>query len=431
MAIVRSTAWKENPTGAATKTEYYYTESAPRTYPSSTTLTATNGINGNRPTALASRSAYNAATTPTVTMGIGTAPGGPNTVSEIDKQLKAKIAETTPASSGNSGSGGFLSGLGDKISSAISSMTTNPGGYVAAPTDNNDYMSQLSSMLSTYQNQQQAQLAAQQAAQEQMVRDAYSNNRAALQNAYNARNANLENIYGETLGRLSENYDYDAEKIARNAENALREAYINRMMSQKNLQQQLNAQGLTGGAAESVIAGLMNNYGNARNNIETQRMNDLASLLNTYQNNLAKANENYANARNEVEAANQNYLAQMERDRTSGLVGTYDNLYNALASGSNTYANAMQGLAASQIGNAADLAATNYKNYANAVNKGTTTKNSSSLSVSGGGDSSIVGNLAQRLAAGEDASTLLTSLTANGMSMAEAVAALRQAGYNF
>lgn len=361
--------------------------------------------------------------TPTVKMGIGTAPGGPNTVSEIDKQLKAN-------SSGNSGSGGFLSGLGDKISSAISSMTTNPGGYVAAPTDNNDYMSQLSSMLSAYQNQQQAQLAAQQAAQEQMVRDAYNNNRASLQDAYDARNRNLSSIYGETMSQLGNNFDYDAERIAQNAENALREAYINRMMSQKNLQQQLNAQGLTGGAAESVIAGLMNNYGNARNNIETQRMNDLASLLNTYQNNIAKANENYANARNEVEAANQNYLAQMERDRTSGLVGTYDNLYNALAHGSNTYANAMQGLAASQIGNAADLAATNYKNYANAVNKGTTTKNSSSLSVSGG-DSSIVGNLAQRLAAGEDASTILTSLTANGMSMADAVAALRQAGYKF
>ena len=316
--------------------------------------------------------------------------GANNPLVKLEQDLNSKLQANPPQNTG---------GAGSASGSASSTTTTTGGGYVGAPSQSMDYMSQLSAMLQAQQAQQQAQLAAQQAAKEQAVRNAYNSNLQSLQNAYANRTANLGNTLDSTLAQLGENYDYSAGKIAQNAENALREAYVNRMLSQKNLQQQLNAQGLTGGAAESAIAGLLNNYGSARNNIETQRMNNLADLLNMYQNNVATAREKYNTALNDIENANYNYQAQMQRDLANGVVGTYDDLYSALASGANTYANAMEGLAASQVGNAADLAATNYKNYLNAMNKGTTSTTKKSGSSAKTVDSSVANTIRSRVAA--------------------------------
>jgi hypothetical protein len=97
----------------------------------------------------------------------------------------------------------------------------------------------------------------------------------------------------------------------------------------------------------------------------------------------------------------------------------------------------MQGLAANLIGNDADLAATNYKNYLNAQNtaynnqlkalsKGTTSTSSSQSNT----DSTITTNLAQRLQEGVQQDVLLRELVQSGMTQEEAVKALRKAGAN-
>lgn len=238
-----------------------------------------------------------------------------------------------------------------------------------APDYTADYMAQLSAMLQAQQAYQQQQLAANQAAHAQLVQNAYANNRNNLDTAYGTYMQRLDDTYNKTLGQLDDNYNYTVDQLNRNADNALREAYVNRMLSQKNLAQQLNAQGLTGGASESTMAQLLNNYGNARNSIETQRSDNLTDLLNTYQNNVLSARDKYNSAKNDAEMQNYNYMQRLENDLASGLIGTYDDLYSALNSGYNTYANAMQGLAASQVGNAADLAAANYKARLNAQAK--------------------------------------------------------------
>ena len=72
------------------------------------------------------------------------------------------------------------------------------------------------------------------------------------------------------------------------ADSALRQAYINRMQQQRNLNQLLSAQGLNGGASETTTAGMLNNYANSRNALESERTAQLASLMNNYQNNLAE-----------------------------------------------------------------------------------------------------------------------------------------------
>ena len=208
------------------------------------------------------------------------------------------------------------------------------------------------------------------------------------------------------------------------------------MMSEKNLEQRLNAQGLTGGAAESVIAGLLNNYGSARNSIENQRLSDLADLLNVYQNNTQSARQKYTDALNDVINRNYGYERQIQDDLTKGVIGTYDDFYGALNSGYNTYANAMQGLAASQVNNAADLAAANYKNSLNAANKASTTSTKSTGSTAGTGkavsgrrNQQIINILADELLEQAYPQYYLKTQIANGnISEEEAAEALVKAG---
>ena len=58
----------------------------------------------------------------------------------------------------------------------------------------------------------------------------------------------------------------------------------------------MSAQGLSGGATETTLAGMLNNYGNARNNINTTANRSYADLENNYNNNLASAQQAYNSA---------------------------------------------------------------------------------------------------------------------------------------
>lgn len=82
--------------------------------------------------------------------------------------------------------------------------------------------------------------------------------------------------------------EYSTGQVNQATDKALQEAYINKMMTLKNLPQTLSAQGLTGGVAESTTAGLYNNYGNARNELEAERVNQLGALQQAYNNNMAQ-----------------------------------------------------------------------------------------------------------------------------------------------
>ena len=68
------------------------------------------------------------------------------------------------------------------------------------------------------------------------------------------------------------------------------------MMSQKNLGQQMSAMGLTGGATETSLNNLLNNYGNARNQINTTKNNNLYNLEGNYNDNLSQAMQAYNSA---------------------------------------------------------------------------------------------------------------------------------------
>lgn len=99
-----------------------------------------------------------------------------------------------------------------------------------------------------------------------------------------ARNAAAEAARRAQQGQ----YDANVKKLNTAADDAQRQAYVNYMMSKRDMGQQLSAQGLSGGAAESTWAGLYNGYGNSRASTEKSRLENLGDLQQTLQNNLAQ-----------------------------------------------------------------------------------------------------------------------------------------------
>ena len=162
----------------------------------------------------------------------------------------------------------------------------------------------------------------------------YKNN--MLQDLYNRQKGALSGAYDEYLGALADNLNstksalYDAysrskQAIMSDARNSMKQAYINRVLQEKNLDQSLAAQGLSGGATETTKASMSNNYGNARNEIDRTRNNNLSTLEGEYNQNLAAAMQAYNSA---VAQANLQ-RAQQEMELEEALVnGQMDALEN-------------------------------------------------------------------------------------------------------
>ena len=192
---------------------------------------------------------------------------------------------------------------------------------------------------------------------------------SALNDAYGAQMNSLNSNLESARNQLLKNYNYSRSNIANDAADSLRQAYINRMNSQRNLGQQMSAQGLSGGATETTLAGMLNNYGNARNNINTTANRSYADLENNYNNNLASAQQAYnsavananlqkaqqaialenALANNQISALG-DYQSLMQRENQNYL----DLLKTAIANGANfaytptSANNAVQGVAVQQ-----------------------------------------------------------------------------------
>ena len=162
-------------------------------------------------------------------------------------------------------------------SSASASNTANAYNALLAAYKQNDY--------SDYYNQMR-----------EAAQAAYDRGMGALNSAYNAQLNSLNSNLNETKNQLANQYNYSRGNINSDAADSLKQAYINRMLSERNLGQQMSAQGLSGGATETTLANMLNNYGNARNNITTQQNKSLADLEQNYGSNLSQAMQAYNSA---------------------------------------------------------------------------------------------------------------------------------------
>ena len=203
-----------------------------------------------------------------------------------------------------------------------------------------DYASKLADMYAQQQAQAQALAAQQRAAAE----SAYRAGMERLGQAWDTKTGALKDNLNSTLANLQRQYDSSKNEVNADANKSLREAYINYMLNRKNLNQNLSAQGIGGGAAESTQAGMYNNYGTSRNNINTTLNDNLTSLENMYQGNIASAQQQYNSAYANALSDYLNYQNQLEQNLANSIVGSYGNMVSSLGSLDSGYTDTLYNL---------------------------------------------------------------------------------------
>ena len=186
--------------------------------------------------------------------------------------------------------------------------------------------------------------------QQEAADAAYNRNVSAMNQAFDQRGELLKGNLDTTLANLQTDYDASRDVINRDATEAAREAYINRMMSQRNLAQNMAAQGLSGGASETTLAGLENNYGNARNQIAATANENLGSLEDLYTKNRNSAMQEYNDQLAADALARAQYMTQFENDRQNMLAQAYDSQLQQLMSLDPSFVAAMSAATNSQAG---------------------------------------------------------------------------------
>lgn len=177
---------------------------------------------------------------------------------------------------------------------------------------------------------------------------AYERARNNLNSAYGEASSAFGNIYNRGAEQLGRSYSNSRGKINTEAEDAFRQAYVNRMLSEKNLSQRLAAMGMSGGASESTMAGLMNNYGNARSGIQRTLDTNLGDLEMNYQGNLADLYSAYQSNMANIASQRASQLANLEMQLANLNANMGGDYYSMLMSNAGKLQNVMSNAVAQQ-----------------------------------------------------------------------------------
>ena len=172
--------------------------------------------------------------------------------------------------------------------------------------------------------------------------EAYERNMKRIADAYNSAAANLKSNYDSTESRLNASRDQSMGDVNKDAEASLRQAYINNMLTKKNLNQRLSAMGYNGGATESTMAQMENNYGNSRTNINDTLNNNISKLDMNYGDNLANALQSYNTAMSDLDQKKMQIEMQAEAQRQSAMDSIYNNFSGLLGGSDSSYLTALQ-----------------------------------------------------------------------------------------
>jgi len=231
--------------------------------------------------------------------------------------LQTKNANASYLSSGSSSGG---SGSGSGTSSAESAGLE--GGYSGGGGGGFDYAAYLAALMAERQAAAEA---------------AYERSMARIKSGYESAYGSLEKNYGSTVDRLNASRDKSMGDVNSDAEDSLRQAYINNMLTRKNLNQRLSAMGYNGGATESTMAQLENQYGNSRTGINETLNKNIANLDMTYGDNLAQALQSFNSAkanldlqRMQMELNAEQALANASASAMSGVYGMDSSYLSAL-----------------------------------------------------------------------------------------------------
>lgn len=225
---------------------------------------------------------------------------------------------------GGSGSGGGSRSGGGSGGSGGSGGADGLGGY-----DLNSLYDLINQQLAEYDNGYNTLM--------QNLLNAYNANYGSLNDSYLAALQALGLNYNDTEALLNSRFANSQQALEDQRKRAMQEAYIARMMDQKNIEDYLGASGFSGGATESILSSLLNNYRSNRNKIEENTQNSLRDLLQNYLDNLSTARQNYNSG-----------LLSAENNRLSAAQNLANNLYESQANAASRYAdqraNVYQGL---------------------------------------------------------------------------------------
>lgn len=262
----------------------------------------------------------------------------------IKKQQMASQAAASgnPIYSTTASGGNYTSNKNANSGKTSSGGGSGSGGYTYSQPN---YQAQMDLINNIYAQQQAAAAEAERKKQE-AAQAAYDRSMNALNNAYGSATTNAKNNYNSTLGQLQGNYDFNAQGVNQNADKAMQEAYINYMMSKRDLSQVMAAQGLSGGASESSLASLYNNYGSGRNAIDTQRNADLGTLANALQSDRASALQAYNSLIADLDAQKANQQMTLESNLANAIADAAAANYDTQFSLTDAYLQQMQDILA-------------------------------------------------------------------------------------
>lgn len=171
--------------------------------------------------------------------------------------------------------------------------------------------------------------------------------------------ADLNQILKEVTTELTETYkpDYtkieeqraaeqkalDAERdrqqgiLDRNLFNANQQAYITRMQAQRDMPQQLAAQGIRGGATETTLNNIYNNYLNARNAAKASYDESTGALSSNYNTNNASLGSKYAQMIADLDSEKRNQALTLAQIRYQQAVEEEERQRQAAAAAAGSY----------------------------------------------------------------------------------------------
>ena len=148
---------------------------------------------------------------------------------------------------------------------------------------------------------------------------AYQRNMERIASAYGSAASSLQGNYDSTVGRLNAAKNKSLGDVNTDAEKSLQEAYINNMLTRKNLNQRLSAMGYNGGATETTMANLENQYGSSRTGINETLNRNISDLNMTYGDNLAAALQSYNSAMANLDLQRMQMEMQAENARQNAM----------------------------------------------------------------------------------------------------------------
>lgn len=254
---------------------------------------------------------------------------------------KINLPSSSGSSSGGSSgsSGGYSGGSGGSSGGGYSADIDY--GALEAQAERERQAAAYAALVSAYEKQQRDREEYLRQ-QREAAQNAYNNGMNSLNSAYNSQLTSLANNLSEARNQLQGSYDRSKSSINQDAEGSLRQAYINHMLSQKNLGQQMSALGLSGGATETTLANMLNNYGNARNNINTTAANNLANLEGKYNDSVSQAQQAYNSAVANANLQKAQYAMQLENALADNQISALTNYQNLLQRDDDRYLDLLQ-----------------------------------------------------------------------------------------